>query len=238
LFGLSGGDARKFLNVLEMVVRYSSDDPVLITDELVMQIARTRIAAYDKKGEQHYDIISAFIKSVRGSDPNAALYWLARMKEGGEDPVFIARRLLILASEDIGLANPNALLLAQAVFQAVGVIGFPECFIHLAQATTYLAASPKSNASYIGLKKAEQAVRDFGDAPVPLHLRNAPTGMMKEMGYGEGYRYAHDFERNFADQEYMPDRMAGIRFYEPGKNAREEELRAFLHQRWKDKYGY
>ncbi len=238
LFGLSGGDARKLLNMLEMVVRYSSDDPVTITDELVMQIARKRIAAYDKKGEQHYDIISAFIKSVRGSDPNAALYWLARMKEGGEDPVFIARRLLILASEDIGLANPNALLLAQAVFQAVGVIGFPECFIHLAQATTYLAASPKSNASYIGLKKAEQAVRDFGDAPVPLHLRNAPTGMMKDMGYGEGYRYAHDFERNFADQEYMPDRMAGIRLYEPGKNAREEELRAFLHQRWKDKYGY
>lgn len=238
LFGLSGGDARKLLNMLEMVVRYSSDDPVTITDELVMQIARKRIAAYDKKGEQHYDIISAFIKSVRGSDPNAALYWLARMKEGGEDPVFIARRLLILASEDIGLANPNALLLAQAVFQAVGVIGFPECFIHLAQATTYLAASPKSNASYIGLKKAEQAVRDFGDAPVPLHLRNAPTGMMKEMGYGEGYRYAHDFERNFADQEYMPDRMAGIRLYEPGKNAREEELRAFLHQRWRDKYGY
>ncbi len=238
LFGLSGGDARKLLNVLEMVVRYSSDDPVLITDELVMQIARKRIAAYDKKGEQHYDIISAFIKSVRGSDPNAALYWLARMKEGGEDPVFIARRLLILASEDVGLANPNALLLAQAVFQAVSVIGFPECFIHLAQATTYLAASPKSNTSYMGLKKAEQAVRDFGDAPVPLHLRNAPTGMMKEMGYGEGYRYAHDFERNFAAQEYMPERMAGIQLYEPGKNLREEELRTFLQQRWKDKYGY
>ncbi len=238
LYGLSGGDARKLLNLLELVVNYSDGNPVLITDKEVMRIAQQRIAAYDKGGEQHYDIISAFIKSIRGSDPNAAVYWLARMIEGGEDPKFIARRMVILASEDIGHANPNALLMATAVFNAVEVIGYPECSINLAQAATYLAASPKSNASYMSLLKAQKAVRDFGDAPVPLHLRNAPTGLMKNLDYGKGYQYAHDFENNFADQEYLPDRLKGHTFYEPGNNARENELRKFLKDRWKGKYGY
>lgn len=238
LYGLSGGDARKLLNLLELVVNYSKGDPVVITDAEVMRIAQQRIAAYDKGGEQHYDIISAFIKSIRGSDPNAAVYWLARMIEGGEDPKFIARRMVILASEDIGHANPNALLMATAVFNAVEVIGYPECSINLAQAATYLAASPKSNASYLSLLKAQKAIRDYGDAPVPLHLRNAPTGLMKNLDYGKGYQYAHDFENNFAEQEYLPDRLKGHTFYEPGNNAREAELRRFLKDRWKDKYGY
>lgn len=238
LYGLAGGDARKFLNLLELVVNYSSGEEVLVTDENVMRIAQQRIAAYDKGGEQHYDIISAFIKSIRGSDPNAAVYWMARMLEGGEDPRFIARRMVILASEDIGHANPNALLMANAVFNAVEIIGLPECAINLAQAATYLAASPKSNASYMSLKKAQKAVRDYGDAPVPLHLRNAPTGLMKGLDYGKGYQYAHDFEQNFTDQEYLPDRLKGQTFYEPGQNVREQELRKFLKDRWKDKYGY
>lgn len=238
LYGLSGGDARKLLNLLELVVNYSKGDPVVITDAEVMRIAQQRIAAYDKGGEQHYDIISAFIKSIRGSDPNAAVYWLARMIEGGEDPKFIARRMVILASEDIGHANPNALLMATAVFNAVEVIGYPECSINLAQAATYLASSPKSNASYLSLLKAQKAIRDYGDAPVPLHLRNAPTGLMKNLDYGKGYQYAHDFENNFAEQEYLPDRLKGHTFYEPGNNAREAELRRFLKDRWKDKYGY
>lgn len=238
LYGLAGGDARKLLNLLELVVKYSTGDQVEITDKEVMRIAQQRIAAYDKGGEQHYDIISAFIKSIRGSDPNAAVYWLARMIEGGEDPKFIARRMVILASEDIGHANPNALLMATAVFNAVEVIGYPECSINLAQAATYLASSPKSNASYMSLLRAQKAVRDYGDAPVPLHLRNAPTGLMKNLDYGKGYQYAHDFENNFADQEYLPDRLKGHVFYEPGPNARENELRKFLKDRWKDKYGY
>lgn len=238
LYGLAGGDARKLLNLLELVVNYSTGEEVLITDATVMRIAQQRIAAYDKGGEQHYDIISAFIKSVRGSDPNAAVYWMARMLEGGEDPRFIARRMVILASEDIGHANPNALLMANAVFNAVEIIGLPECAINLAQAATYLAASPKSNASYMSLKKAQKAVRDFGDAPVPLHLRNAPTGLMKDLDYGKGYQYAHDFEQHFADQEYLPERLKGHTFYEPGQNVREQELRIFLKDRWKDKYGY
>ena len=238
LYGLSGGDARKLLNLLELVVNYSKGDPVVITDAEVMRIAQQRIAAYDKGGEQHYDIISAFIKSIRGSDPNAAVYWLARMIEGGEDPKFIARRMVILASEDIGHANPNALLMATAVFNAVEVIGYPECSINLAQAATYLASSPKSNASYLSLLKAQKVIRDYGDAPVPLHLRNAPTGLMKNLDYGKGYQYAHDFENNFAEQEYLPDRLKGHTFYEPGNNAREAELRRFLKDRWKDKYGY
>ena len=238
LYGLSGGDARKLLNLLELVVNYAVGDPVIINDKEVMRIAQQRIAAYDKGGEQHYDIISAFIKSIRGSDPNAALYWLARMIEGGEDPKFIARRMVILASEDIGNANPNALLLATATFSAVEVIGYPECSINLAQLVTYLATSAKSNASYMGLRLAQKATRDFGDAPVPLHLRNAPTGLMKDLDYGKGYRYAHDFENNFAAQEFLPDRIAGMKFYEPGNNARERELRHFLKERWKEKYNY
>ncbi len=238
LYGLSGGDARKLLNLLELVVNYAQDGPVKITDSEVMRIAQQRMAAYDKGGEMHYDVISAFIKSLRGSDPNAALYWLARMAEGGEDPEFIARRMVILASEDIGNANPNALLLAVACFNAVRTIGPPECFINLAQAASYLASSPKSNASYLGLRNAQKTVRETGDLPVPLHLRNAPTGLMKELDYGKGYRYAHDFENNFASQEYLPEKISAMKFYEPGENAREHELRRFLKERWKDKYGY
>lgn len=238
LYGLSGGDARKLLNLLELVINFTNNDPVIITNEMVMRIAQQRIAAYDKGGEQHYDIISAFIKSIRGSDPNAALYWLARMIEGGEDPKFIARRMVILASEDIGNANPNALLFATACFNAVEMIGYPECTINLAHAVTYLASSAKSNASYMGLKSAQKAVKEHGDAPVPLHLRNAPTKLMKDLDYGIGYRYAHDFEMNFSKQEYLPDRIKGMKFYEPGDNAREREIRNFLKVRWEEKYNY
>ena len=193
---------------------------------------------YDKNGEQHYDIISAFIKSIRGSDPNAAVYWLARMIEGGEDPKFIARRLLILASEDIGNANPNALLMANNCFQAVNVIGFPESRIILSQATIYLATSPKSNASYKAIDQAQRKVAETGDLPVPLHLRNAPTKLMKDLGYGKEYDYAHSHDTNFSLQEYFPDALAGSKLYDPGKNLREEELRNFLKKLWKEKYGY
>jgi putative ATPase len=238
LIALSGGDARKLLNLLELVVSQFPEGPITITDAAVMRIAQQRLAAYDKGGEQHYDIISAFIKSIRGSDPNAALYWLARMIDGGEDPVFIARRLVILASEDIGNANPNALLLATATFSAVQMIGYPECSINLAQAVTYLASSPKSNASYMGLKLAQQQVQSRGDLPVPLHLRNAPTTLMKNLDYGKGYRYAHDYADGFAEQEYLPDGLSGTSFYQPGETVREAELRAFLKKRWKEKYGY
>jgi putative ATPase len=238
LFNLSNGDARKLLNLIELVTQGIQETPAVITDEVVMRIAQQRIAAYDKGGEQHYDIISAFIKSIRGSDPNAALYWLARMVEGGEDPKFIARRMLILASEDIGNANPNALLIATACFQAVEMIGYPECIINLSQAVVYLASSAKSNASYMGIRMAQKAVRDYGDHPVPMHLRNAPTALMKDMNYGEGYMYAHNYENNFADIEFMPDAIKGAKFYEPGNNARENELRKFLKDRWKQKYNY
>lgn len=238
LIGLSGGDARKLLNLLDLVAHSSNEPGLVITDELVMRVAQQRIAAYDKGGEQHYDIISAFIKSIRGSDPNGALYWMARMIEGGEDPVFIARRLVILASEDIGNANPNALLLATATFSAVQMIGYPECSINLAQAVTYLASSPKSNASYMGLKMAQQAVRDRGDLPVPLHLRNAPTRLMKNLDYGKGYRYTHDYSEGFIEQEYLPEGLSGTAYYTPGDTTREAELRAFLKKRWKEKYGY
>jgi len=238
LFNLSNGDARKLLNLIELVTQGIQETPAVITDKIVMRIAQQRIAAYDKGGEQHYDIISAFIKSIRGSDPNAALYWLARMVEGGEDPKFIARRMLILASEDIGNANPNALLIATACFQAVEMIGYPECIINLSQAVVYLASSTKSNASYMGIRMAQKAVRDYGDHPVPMHLRNAPTALMKEMNYGEGYMYAHNYENNFADIEFMPDAIKGAKFYEPGNNARENELRKFLKDRWKQKYNY
>ncbi len=237
LLNISGGDARKLLNLLELVVD-TLGDKVVITDDKVMEIAQKRIALYDKKGEQHYDIISAFIKSVRGSDPNAAVYWLARMIEGGEDVKFIARRLVILASEDIGNANPNGLLLANACFDAVNKIGYPEARIILSQCATYLASSPKSNASYVAINEALAAVQEQGDLPVPLHIRNSPTKLMKNMGYGKGYEYAHSYENNFSPQEYLPKEISGTAFYNPGKNAREEELRKFLRALWQEKYGY
>ena len=239
LINISGGDARKILNLLELVVNtVKENQPVVITDELVMEVAQRRIALYDKQGEQHYDIISAFIKSMRGSDPNGAVYWLARMIEGGEDVKFIARRMVIFASEDIGNSNPNALLLANASFDAVNKIGYPEARIILSQCATYLASSVKSNASYEAIGMALEAVRKYGDLPVPLHIRNAPTSLMKGMNYGKGYKYAHSFEGNFAEQEYLPEKLAGTTFYKPGNNPREEELRRFLKQLWKDKYGY
>ncbi len=237
LIRISGGDARKLLNLLELVCDNIGKDG-LITDEIVMQIAQNKIALYDKKGEQHYDIISAFIKSMRGSDPNAAVYWLARMIEGGEDVKFIARRMVIFSSEDIGNANPNALLLANNTFQAVNIIGYPESRIILSQCAIYLATSVKSNASYMAIEEALDTVRKKGDLPVPLHLRNAPTKMMKQMDYGKDYKYAHQFENNFVIQDFLPAEIAGRKFYSPQKNAREEEARKFLKERWKDIYGY
>jgi len=237
LIRISGGDARKLLNLLE-IVSDAAGKGAVITDERVMEIAQQRIALYDKKGEQHYDIISAFIKCIRGSDPNAAVYWLARMIEGGEDVKFIARRLLILASEDIGNANPNALLLANACFEAVNKIGYPESNLILSQCATYLASSAKSNSATIAIGAAQAAVRTHGDLPVPLHIRNAPTKLMKNMDYGKGYQYSHSYENNFSPQEYLPKELAGTKFYDPGKNAREEELRKWLRGLWGDKYGY
>ena len=246
LINISGGDARKLLNLLELVVEsLSASSPgenptksVVISDKAVMEIAQQRIAIYDKKGEQHYDIISAFIKSIRGSDPNAAVYWLARMIGGGEDVKFIARRLVILASEDIGNANPNALLLANSTFDAVHKIGYPESQIILSQCVTYLASSAKSNAAVVAISKANAAVQQHGDLPVPLHLRNAPTRLMKNLDYGKDYAYSHNYENNFALQEYLPKELSGNTFYKPGSNAREEELRKFLRSLWKDKYKY
>ena len=238
LFNISGGDARKLLNLFELVVNTLQEYPIVITDQKVMDIAQQRVAIYDKSGEQHYDIISAFIKSVRGSDPNAAVYYLARMIEGGEDVKFIARRLVILASEDIGNANPNALLLATSAFQAVNLIGYPEARIILSQCTTYLASSPKSNASYMAINNAMAIVSKTGDLPVPMNIRNAPTKMMKEMGYHKGYEYSHDYDNNFSPQEYLPEQIKGARLYDPGKNAREDELRKYLRMLWKEKYGY
>ena len=237
LFYFSGGDARKLLNVLELVCENLKDDK-LITNVYVEEIIQTYIARYDKSGEQHYDIISAFIKSIRGSDPNAALYWMARMINAGEDPKFIARRLLILSSEDIGNANPNALLLANACFQAVTTIGYPECRIILAQCVTYLASSPKSNASYIGINDALALADKTSNLSVPLHLRNAPTKLMKNLNYGKDYQYAHQYENNFVNLEYLPEEISGTKFYDPNNNARENELRKFLKERWKEKYGY
>ena len=237
LFNISGGDARKLLNLLELIVESVRGD-VVVTDALVIDVAQKRIAIYDKKGEQHYDIISAFIKSIRGSDPNAAVYYLARMIEGGEDVKFIARRMLILASEDIGNANPTALIMANNTFQAVTTIGYPESRIILSQCAIYLATSAKSNASYIAIGKAQQIVKKTGDLPVPIHLRNAPTKLMKELGYGEEYKYSHDFPNNFAEQEFLPTEISETKFFEPGENAREKELRQFLKNRWKNKYGY
>lgn len=238
LLNISGGDARKLLNLFELVVDAANSNEVEITDDLVIQVAQQRVALYDKSGEQHYDIISAFIKSIRGSDPNAAVYYMARMIEGGEDVKFIARRLLILASEDIGNANPTALVMATNCFQAVSFIGYPEAEIILSQCVTYLASSPKSNASYMAIKKARQLVRQTGDLPIPMHIRNAPTKLMKEQGYGKGYQYAHDYEQNFVFQEYLPDAIIGTKLYDPGNNVREEELRRRLKGLWKNKYGY
>lgn len=237
LIELSGGDARKLLNLLELVCN-TTKDKVEITNSLVMQVAQKKIALYDKTGEQHYDIISAFIKSIRGSDPNAAVYWLARMIEGGEDVKFIARRLVILASEDIGNANPNALLLANNTFDAVSKIGYPESRIILSQCAIYLASSPKSNASYQAIQSALEAVSRFGDLPVPLHLRNAPTKLMKDLDYGKGYQYSHSFENNFTEQEYLPEKLSGTQFFNPANNSRENELRNYLKKLWKEKYGY
>src|SRR5579863_8517020 len=239
LLRLSGGDARKLLNLLELVVdALGKADLFIITDELVMDIAQKRIALYDKKGEQHYDIISAFIKSMRGSDPNAAVYWLARMIEGGEDVKFIARRMLILASEDIGNANPNALLLANATFEAVNKIGYPESRIILSQCAIYLASSAKSNASYVAINDAIGIVKQTGDLPVPLHIRNAPTNLMKNLDYSKGYEYSHSYEKNFSPQEYLPSEISGKTFFDPGKNTREEEIRKHLRSLWQKKYGY
>jgi putative ATPase len=237
LINISGGDARKLMNLLELVTDTLGNN-VIITDDAVMEIAQQRIALYDKKGEQHYDIISAFIKSIRGSDPNAAVYYLARMIEGGEDVKFIARRLLILASEDIGNANPNALLLANAAFDAVNKIGYPESQLILSQCTIYLATSAKSNSATVAIGAAMNAVKQQGDLSVPLHIRNAPTKLMKQEGYGKGYEYSHNYENNFSPQEYLPDEIKGTAFYTPGNNAREEELRKFLKILWKNKYGY
>ncbi len=241
---LSNGDARKILNLLELVVEtlYAENkdkkNQIVITDKAVMDIAQQQVAVYDKGGEQHYDVVSAFIKSIRGSDPNAAVYWLARMIEGGEDVKFIARRMLILASEDIGNANPTALVLASNTFQSVNVIGYPESRIILSQCATYLASSPKSNASYMAINQAQRIVKKTGNLAVPLHLRNAPTKLMKKQGYGKEYQYAHDYEHNFADQEYLPKEISNTTFYSPGDNPRENKLRNYLKNLWKDKYGY
>jgi len=236
LLRLSGGDGRKLLNIFELVVSSEDKKSITITDKLVMGLVQQNTVLYDKTGEQHYDIISAFIKSIRGSDPNGAVYWLARMIEGGEDVKFIARRMLISASEDIGLANPTALVIANSAFQAVSTIGYPEARIILSQCAIYLATSAKSNASYMAIGKAQQSVRQTGDLSVPLHLRNAPTKLMKDLGYGKEYQYAHDYEHNFVESEYLPDEISGTAFYDPGKNQRENAIREFLKNRWKDKY--
>jgi len=237
LLRLSGGDARKALNTLELVVDAVPEEEVVMTDKLVMDTVQQKMALYDKSGEQHYDIVSAFIKSIRGSDPHAAVYWLARMLEGGEDVAFIARRMLILASEDIGNANPNGLLLAHTTFESVSKIGMPEARIILSQCAIYLSASPKSNSAYMAIDEAISLVKQTGDLPVPLHLRNAPTSLMKELNYGKEYVYSHNYEGNFALQEYMPASLEGKVIYKPGNNSREEEMKSFLQKKWKHKYG-
>ena len=238
LLRLSGGDGRKLLNIFELVVNASNDDEVIITNDRVFALVQQNTVLYDKTGEQHYDIVSAFIKSIRGSDPNGAVYWLARMIEGGEDVKFIARRMLILSSEDIGNANPTAFIMANNTFQAVTTIGYPESRIILSQCAVYLATSPKSNASYLAIGTAQQLVKQTGDLPVPIHLRNAPTKLMKELGYGEEYKYAHDYTNNFAEQEFLPDAISKNPIYIPGNNSRENSIREFLKNRWKNKYGY
>lgn len=240
LLRISGGDARKLLNALELVSTTASqkNSEVVITNELTLSIIQQNLAIYDKGGEMHYDIISAFIKSVRGSDPNATIYWLARMVAAGEDPKFIARRMVILASEDIGNANPNALLLATSCFQAIDVIGYPECDLILSQTAIYLACSVKSNASYLAIRQAAKTFKTHGDLPVPLHIRNAPTKLMKNIGYGKDYKYAHDYDENFVNQEFLPEKLSGTTFYKPQDNPRENELRARLKALWKKRYRY
>ena len=238
LLRLSGGDGRKLLNIFELVINASQTDEVIITNEMVMKLVQKNTVLYDKTGEQHYDIVSAFIKSIRGSDPNAAVYWLARMIEGGEDVKFIARRMLILSSEDIGNANPTAFVMANNTFQAVSTIGYPESRIILSQCAVYLATSPKSNASYLAIGNAQKVVKQTGDLPVPLHLRNAPTKLMKELGYGDEYKYSHDYDNNFAEQEFLPEEIKNTAFYIPGNNSRENATKEFLKNRWKNKYGY
>tara|TARA_B110000037_G_scaffold34123_1_gene41322 strand:+ start:11511 stop:12788 length:1278 start_codon:yes stop_codon:yes gene_type:complete len=236
LLRLSGGDARKLLNIFELIVNSESATKVSITNQLVLDKVQNSTVLYDKTGDQHYDIISAFIKSIRGSDPNGAVYWLARMLEGGEDAKFIARRLLILASEDIGNANPTALVLANSTFQSVAAIGMPESRIILSQCATYLACSPKSNAAYMAINQAIDVVKNTGNLTVPLDIRNAPTKLMKDLGYGESYKYAHNYDLNFVAQEFLPEGIENTRFYKPGNNARENAQQEFLKQRWKDKY--
>ena len=238
LMRLSGGDARKLLNILELVVLSENSETVTLTNDMVLNKVQNNTVLYDKTGEQHYDIISAFIKSIRGSDPNAAVYWLARMVEGGEDLKFIARRLIILASEDIGNANPTALVLANSTFQAITTIGYPEARIILSQCVVYLASSPKSNASYLAIKEAQKIVKQTGDLAVPLAIRNAPTKLMEELGYGKKYQYAHDYEGNFVKQEFLPEQLKGLQIYNPGKNKKENEFRNYLKGLWKDKYDY
>jgi putative ATPase len=238
LLRLSGGDGRKLLNIFELVINASQTDAIIISNEIVMKLVQKNTVLYDKTGEQHYDIVSAFIKSIRGSDPNAAVYWLARMIEGGEDVKFIARRMLILSSEDIGNANPTAFIMANNTFQAVSTIGYPESRIILSQCAVYLATSPKSNASYLAIGKAQKLVKQTGDLPVPINLRNAPTKLMKELGYGEEYKYSHDYDNNFSDQEFLPDEIKNTAFYVPGNNSRENATKEFLKNRWKNKYGY
>ena len=237
MFQFSGGDARKLLNILELICNQPQPE-IVVTNNSVTKLLQQKIALYDKDGEEHYNIISAFIKSMRGSDPNAAVYWLARMLDGGESIEFIARRMLILASEDIGNANPNALLLATNTFQAIQIIGMPEARIILSQCATYLASSAKSNASYMAIDEAMRMVKKTGQLPVPLHLRNAPTKLMKQLNYGKEYAYAHAYENNFIEQEFLPEKISGTTFYSPGNNTRENELRAFLKKRWQEKYGY
>jgi putative ATPase len=238
LLRLSGGDGRKLLNIFELVVNASPEGQITITNDKVLELVQQNTVLYDKTGEQHYDIVSAFIKSIRGSDPNGAVYWLARMIEGGEDVKFIARRMLILSSEDIGNANPTAFIMANNTFQAVATIGYPESRILLSQCAIYLATSPKSNASYMAIGEAQALVKQTGDLSVPIHLRNAPTKLMKELGYGEEYQYSHNYANNFSEQEYLPDEIRNTDLYKPGNNARENEMRTFLKNRWKDKYGY
>ena len=238
LMRFSGGDARKLLNILELVVLSESSNAITVTNDMVLNKVQNNTILYDKTGEQHYDVISAFIKSIRGSDPNAAVYWLARMVEGGEDLKFIARRLIILASEDIGNANPTALVLANSTFQAVTTVGYPEARIVLSQCVVYLASSPKSNASYIAIKEAQQLVKQTGNLAVPLAIRNAPTKLMQELGYGKQYQYAHDFDGNFVKQEFLPEQLKGQKIYTPGNNKKENEFRTYLKNLWKDKYDY
>jgi putative ATPase len=238
LLRLSGGDGRKLLNIFELVVNASAEGQITITNDKVLELVQQNTVLYDKTGEQHYDIVSAFIKSIRGSDPNGAVYWLARMIEGGEDVKFIARRMLILSSEDIGNANPTAFIMANNTFQAVATIGYPESRIILSQCAVYLATSPKSNASYMAIGEAQAVVKQTGDLPVPIHLRNAPTKLMKELGYGDEYQYSHNYANNFSEQEYLPDAIKETKFYNPGSNSRENGTREFLKNRWKDKYNY